>query len=517
MPGHVFVVRGDLTVLCCDEWLVPTDKRLRIKAPWVEHLRAGEGAPFTPPTPSAGWESGAIRSFCPPDWPSGPRPWLTRVGRRGAKISWYQDGARDFVLRAARALRPAPLNGRERHLLALPVVGTRLGGGRHQTGEILRALLELLYDLTRDPGLPPFDVALVTFDDTHFAAAQRQRRRLQSEGAFGVWAELERRLVKPAVELAGFANRQRLALFLGAGVSIGAGAPSWAELLDQMAAQAGITGAELRRFRELSFHDRAALVELRLQRRASIKQLAAQLVDRQYASLTHFLLAGLPVCEVVTTNYDDLFERASASICDVSVLPHRPQPKAPRWILKLHGCISDPASIVLTRQDYLRYAQHRQALAGIVQALLITRRLLFVGFGLGDDNFHRIADEVRRAYPHGERIGTNVVIEDHELQRQLWEGDLDWVSVRREGDDLRHAARRLEIFLDRVLAGVDRAPAHLLDPTFEGVLEPGEVKLRGALDGLAGLLADPDVRRDAPGAIREIEALLARLGSSGQR
>jgi hypothetical protein len=516
MPGHVFVVRGDLTVLCCDEWLVPTDKRLRIKSPWVDHLGESEGAPFTPPEPPEGWERGEVRSFCPSDW-DGPRPWLTRVGRRGTEISWYQDGARDFVVRAAHALRPMPLNGRERHLLALPVVGTRLGGGRHRTGEILRALLELLYELTRDPDLPPFDVALVTFDDTHFAAAQRQRKRLQSEGVHGVWDELKRRLVKPAEHLAGFANRNRLALFIGAGVSIGAGAPSWAALLDQMAAQAGITGDELRQFRELSFHDRAALIELRLGPDASIKQLAAQLVDRKYASLTHLLLAGLPVCEVVTTNYDDLFERASASICDVSVLPHRPRSKAPRWILKLHGCASDPASIVLTRQDYLRYAQHRQALAGIVQALLITRRLLFVGFGLGDDNFHRIADEVRRAYPHGERIGTNVVIEDQELQRQLWEGDLDWVSVREEGDTIRQAARRLEIFLDRVQAGVDRAPAHLLDPTFEGVLERGEIKLREALDTLAELLSDPDVRRDALGAIREIEGLLARLGGSGRR
>ncbi len=33
----------------------------------------------------------------------------------------------------------------------------------------------------------------------------------------------------------------------------------------------------------------------------------------------------------------------------------------------------------------------------MVQALLITRRMLFVGFGFDDQNFHRIVDEVRKA------------------------------------------------------------------------------------------------------------------------
>src|SRR3712207_8779016 len=34
---------------------------------------------------------------------------------------------------------------------------------------------------------------------------------------------------------------------------------------------------------------------------------------------------------------------------------------------------------------------------GMVQALLITRHMLFVGFSLTDDNFHRIAYDVRSA------------------------------------------------------------------------------------------------------------------------
>jgi hypothetical protein len=68
-------------------------------------------------------------------------------------------------------------------------------------------------------------------------------------------------------------------------------------------------------------------------------------------SLSHALLAGLPVREVVTTNYDRLFETAWEAAaaepladqstfhvpCRTSVIPHDIQPHAARWLLKLHG------------------------------------------------------------------------------------------------------------------------------------------------------------------------------------
>jgi hypothetical protein len=44
----------------------------------------------------------------------------------------------------------------------------------------------------------------------------------------------------------------------------------------------------------------------------------------------------------------------------------------------------------------MRYSTNRSALSGIVQSLLITRHMLFVGFSLKDDNFHRIIDVRRR-------------------------------------------------------------------------------------------------------------------------
>jgi hypothetical protein len=53
-----------------------------------------------------------------------------------------------------------PRNARARHLVALPVVGTGLGGLRMQTGLVTRRLLPVLYEASRRFG---YDVVLVWF------------------------------------------------------------------------------------------------------------------------------------------------------------------------------------------------------------------------------------------------------------------------------------------------------------------------------------------------------------------
>jgi hypothetical protein len=60
-----------------------------------------------------------------------------------------------------------------------------------------------------------------------------------------------------------------------------------------------------------------------------------------------------------------------------------PTPEATRWLLKLHGTVERPESIVLSREDYLHWEEQGSAFGAVVQALLLTRHLLFVGYGLG--------------------------------------------------------------------------------------------------------------------------------------
>ena len=66
----------------------------------------------------------------------------------------------------------------------------------------------------------------------------------------------------------------------------------------------------------------------------------------------------------------------------------------------MHGCVSFPEEIVITQKDLEMYESSQiipVALDGLVQASLMTKHLVFVGFSLTDPNYKRIVDEVRMA------------------------------------------------------------------------------------------------------------------------
>lgn len=517
--GHVFVVHGDLRSLACDAWLLPSDSTLYVVPSWLDWPSPPSSEPELPSLPS-GWGRHGVRTVRWEAWPtSRSTPWLTLVGGgpRNDGAAWFVDGARQFLDAAGQWLagRP-PRHGRARHLVALPLVGTRYGGARLTAGEVVRALLPVMREAAQRFG---FDVALVTNEGPAFAAAQAVRL---AEGG-DAWPELDEELRARAATLAGLAQRGELVLFLGAGVSSGAGLPMWARLITELAVGCGMAPDEVAALGRLGPLDQARIIERRLGGPLELAAAVASLLDGCEVSLSHTMLAALPVREVVTTNYDRLFEFASQAVgLRTAVLPWQSAAECERWLLKMHGCVTRPHDIVLTRQDYLRYAERRAALAGIVQTLLITRHMLFVGFSLEDDNFLRIADAVRKALhgdgapPCGERerlMGSSLVLRRNALFEELWAGDLDWVGLERAGDQTTApTARRLEIFLDHMLALTDRHAAHLLDARYEAVLSEAELEVRDALHRLADGLS-PQAR--ATLAWQHLRRLLETLGLKG--
>ena len=133
------------------------------------------------------------------------------------------------------------------------------------------------------------------------------------------------------------------------------------------------------------------------------------------------------------------------------------------------------------------YRKEREALAGIVQAMLMTKHMLFVGFSFNDPNFHQIVHEVRRATANRAideadsssdpkpKMGTNLTLVHEPYSESLWQSDLDWVPMLKKNSTepckLR-AARHLEIFLDRVALEASDATEHLMD-----------IKLKASLPG----------------------------------
>ncbi len=516
MTGHVFVLRGDLTTLACDAWCVPGG--FGPGGAWKSSLPRASHIEMAAAFDAANYHEDGVRAVLWPKAvaPDAPVPFLVNITGQQRGPAWYVDGARQFVDVAAAHLkigveRRAPLHGRAKHLLALPLVGTG-GGGGHVSGEVMRLLLSALKEAAARNDV---DVALVLWDDFAYAAAQAERAK-----DVDPWFRALPAAFAPAADrLAASARSGDLVVFFGAGVSQAAGLPSWSELLADLARErAAATPADIAALASLGELDRAALVQRRLGAQKLGPIVAAHLTARSSRSaLPHGLLAGLPVDELVTTNYDDLYERASrAADRDVTVLPSGTTLRGERWLLKMHGCVTRPDGIVLTREDYLRFQENRSALAGIVQALLLTRHMLFVGFSFHDDNFHRIAHAVRDARRQGgapatTRFGTTLVVAPNPLAEELWKDDVEWLSFAASGDTAAQA-RDVEIFLDRLGCKAATATGHLGDKRYEALLSDGELEVKALIEALP---ARASAAAKATPAWREVERLLERLGVKG--
>lgn len=524
--GHLFVLNGDLHRLDCDGWLLPTDAQLRIE-PWAEPALRAVGCPTASDAPP-GWPD--TRRTLRVDRPDGPPVWLTAVGADHAMpVPWYIDGVRAFVEDAAEHVGTTPDRagpsgrepGRACPLLGLPIVATGEGGMREHPDRVLLDLVPALSELADESSV---DLALVTPDRLAYDAAQATRRRLGGlEALFP--DELSGEALAVVHDLADAVTDGQLGLFVGAGVSMGAGLPGWRDLLIAVARYLEddeIVG-ELKAVVDegpMEPLDVASLLAARLgggdEGAEALRQAVADMVSSvQRHALAHSLLASLAVPQTITTNYDALFEHAAAGAHRrLAVLPYqRPRADQP-WLLKLHGDVRRRQDIVLTRQDFLRYAADRNALTGVVHALLLTQHLLFVGYSLSDPNFHRIIDEVRRAlHRAGERgdhpVGTVLVAaEPHHAVRELWGRDL---TVTAPSKDVTGAAayRLHDILLDALGMLASDPDAHLMSPRFAGLLDAQQAAVRDALQPLAEALTSGELEGSA---VQRIGALLATLG-----
>jgi hypothetical protein len=524
MAGHLFITRGDIRRLACDAWLLPTAQDLRVEDVWTRgdvRLQAAlrEGLHDKAVAAEPAWGNQGVRSvrMLGRDGLL-PEVWLGNVGgHSGTDVAWILKAVAEFIQRAEAPLgRDLDPQRRDRPLLAIPFVGTGAGGLASRKGQVAQELVRQLSPVLAKVNA---DVVLIAANPEALAAAHRARRLAVDDwpawwrSRFGDDVPLGDPFAL-GQELAAYARRGRLVLFVGAGVSAGAGLPQWEALLEQLAARAGLSGHDLANLGHL---DRATVIESALARHGiQIGDAVAALIPKEGPySLLHSLIATLPSGEIVTTNYDTRLESAAADADrPLTALQGTTVAGADRWLLKLHGSVERPEDIVLSRDDYLGYGQRRAALRGVVQAMLMTRHMLFVGFGLSDDNFHAIAHDVRTALASGRDekrppFGTAVLVKERPLFTELWKGDIDPAALAPAGAPIGVGARRAELLLDLVLAESEGALSHFMDPAFEHLLSPSEQRLRS---DLAELWRAHDPESPAWDALGE---LLARLGYRG--
>lgn len=262
------------------------------------------------------------------------------------------------------------------------------------------------------------------------------------------------------------AVRQKSAiLFVGAGVSMSVGLPSWNRLIRHMEEELGIGrengngGYSYQTLAEYYRLKRGGLGPLRswMDRNWSVSR------EEVEASKLHRLIVALDFPIIYTTNYDRNLEVAYdihgrdfvkvANARDVS----RIRADATQ-IVKYHGDFDEDASLVLTETDYFNRLSFDSPLDVKFRADALGRTVLFIGYSLSDMNIrlllHRLWQTWRESGYEADRPPSFVFmprrnpVEDAVLAR--WDVNV----LSEEGADAQEALTR---FLERLkeMAGRD--------------------------------------------------------------
>jgi hypothetical protein len=116
---------------------------------------------------------------------------------------------------------------------------------------------------------------------------------------------------------------------------------------------------------------------------------------------THQAIARLPLAVIVTTNWDCLLDEAlsAAGKQVVRVVDNYEVAFAncgDVLLVKMHGSIERPDSIILTERDYQEFFERLPSLVDMLLYFFATRTFMFVGYSLADPNFKQMYLQVTR-------------------------------------------------------------------------------------------------------------------------
>lgn len=238
-------------------------------------------------------------------------------------------------------------------------------------------------------------------------------------------------------------NKGKLIIFVGAGVSKNVeGMPSWGELVDAMAKYINYDKcSQCANFSDECKEPCVHNCPLSTDEFLKIPQYVYNTSKNEYirileekikskeggetidAPLSHAIFDLLPA-HIITTNYDHLLEDCSNEkrenydviIKDSDLL----NSEKSKYIIKMHGDIKYPDSIVLKEADYLSYSQNHVLIEMFVKSLLADHTILFLGYSLNDYNIKLMINWINYIRIHNKKLDKKtrmgyIVVDDENI------------------------------------------------------------------------------------------------------
>lgn len=131
-------------------------------------------------------------------------------------------------------------------------------------------------------------------------------------------------------------------------------------------------------------------------------------IPKYSPSEIHQVVLDIDPKVTITTNYDDIYDTFCrtgdaadgyniARYYETHLVSDLRSPV--RLIVKAHGCVSDPAKIVLTRSQYFTQRRDHAGFFRVLDALFLSSSLLFIGYSLSDPDIQLVLENATIAAP----------------------------------------------------------------------------------------------------------------------
>lgn len=202
-------------------------------------------------------------------------------------------------------------------------------------------------------------------------------------------------------------------LFIGSGLSRRYyDTPDWQKLLEIIAKKVDISVEEMNKWgsyeykaTELEYHcfaNQKPDYSKQENRRYPLRKIIKEIFDEKNTVLEKMKeeideLASVIPTAIVTTNYDNLLKDKIWKGYDVCIgqdIIYKNRDRYSKTIYKIHGCISDVSSIVITQEDYDRFMSKSKYLYSKLMTLFCENPIIFMGYSISDANVKNVLDTI---------------------------------------------------------------------------------------------------------------------------
>lgn len=183
-------------------------------------------------------------------------------------------------------------------------------------------------------------------------------------------------------------------------------------------------------------------------------------VPRYRPSRIHEAILRIDPKVVVTTNFDTIYDtycRQELAANGYNVFKYHDshlvsQLRSPiRCVIKSHGCVGTPDSMVLTRSDFFRAKQVAPHFYATLDALFLTHTILFIGYSLADPDIQLALENVNISAPSSHRHYFVCEAGEHEALKRAKENAFNLHILEFERDNFAELEASLADLADRVI------------------------------------------------------------------